>query len=318
MLQANQYEISYQAETEGKHLLHITVNSQHICGSPFTLHVFRKPCIPIASLGSVQRPYSVIIDGKGRVLVSDVGKHCVFVFNPDQQGMKSFERGVMVSGFKSPKGLAVDSSNTLYVVIGDDHRIRKFSVDMKHLSTVGREGSRRLEFRYPSGIGIHPKSGRIYVADTCNHRVQVLNSNLTFVNAFGTVGANDGNFSYPHDVAFDSDGNVYVADNSNHRIQVFEPSGNFLRSFGKHGTYDGELNFPTAISIDCNKSNVVYVTDKDNHRVSMFTSEGKFITSFGEKGSGPWQFNMSHGIPVGKNGVIYVCDFYNSRVQLFQ
>ena len=88
--------------------------------------------------------------------------------------------------------------------------------------------------------------------------------------------------------------------------------------FGKHGTNDGELNYPFAISIDCCKNDVVYVTDKDNHCISMFTSEGKFITSFGCMGSGPGQFNLPHGITMAKNGVLYVCDFYNNRVQLFQ
>ena len=62
----------------------------------------------------------------------------------------------------------------------------------------------------------------------------------------------------------------------------------------------------------------MYVTDKDNHHISMFTSEGKFITSFGCKGDGPGQFNMPHGIAMAKNGVLYVCDFYNNRVQHFQ
>lgn len=118
-------------------------------------------------------------------------------------------------------------------------------------------------------------------------------------------------------MAFDSGGNVYVVDNSNHRIQVFEPNGKCLRIFGKHGTYDGELNYPMAISIDSCKKDVVYVTDKDNHRISMFTSEGKFITSFGCVGNGPGQFNLPHGI-TAKNGILYVCDFYNNRVQLFQ
>ena len=319
MLRANQYEISYQPTEEGKHSLQITVDNQHIRGSPFTLHVFRKPCTSVASLGNVQRPYAVMADGSGRIIISEIDRHWVSIFSPVGQKIDSFARVATISGsFKSPKGLAIDSSNYLFVVDGDHHRIKKFTVDRRHLSTVGKEGNRQLEFRYPSGIAIHPKSGRIYIADTCNHRIQILNSDLTFVTTFGSNGTNDGEFSYPHDVAFDSDGNVYVVDNSNHRIQVFEPGGKFLRMFGKHGTYDGEMKYPFAISIDRSKNDVVYVMDKDNHRISMFTPGGKFITSFGCKGGGPGQFDMPHGIAMAKNGVLYVCDFYNNRVQLFQ
>ena len=125
---------------------------------------------------------------------------------------------------------------------------------------------------------------------------------------------------YLHDMAlnFDSDGNMFIVDNSNHRIQVFKPDGKFLRSLGKHGTYDGELNYPIAIAIDRSKNNVVCITDKDSHRISMFTSEGTFITSFDGKGGGSGLFDMPHGIAVDKNGVVYVCDFYNNRVQVFQ
>ena len=320
MLHANQYEISYQPTEEGNHSLQITVDSQHIYGSPFTLQVFRKPCTQVASLDNVQHPYSVVVDRNGRVITTEMDKHSVSIFSsivPRSGSTANLKRAVISGSFTRPKGLAVDSNNNIFVVDGDNHRIKKFTADRRHLSTVGKEGSRRLEFRYPSGIAIHPKSGRIYITDTCNHCIQILNSNLTFISIFGSNGTSDGKFSYPHDVAFDSGGNVYVIDNSNHRIQVFEPDGKCLRIFGKHGTYDGELNHPIAISVDSRKKDVVYVTDKDNHRISMFTSEGKFITSFGCVGSGPGQFNLPHGI-TAKNGILYVCDFYNNRVQLFQ
>ena len=145
----------------------------------------------------------------------------------------------------------------------------------------------------------------------------ILNSNLSFISTFGSNGSSNGEFSYPQDVAFDSDENVYVVDNNNHRIQVFESDGKFLRTFGKHGTYDGELNYPFAISVDRSKNNVVYIADKDNHRISIFTSEGKFIALFGCKGGGLGQFDMPHGIAVANIGVLYVCEFYNNRVQLF-
>jgi tripartite motif-containing protein 2/3/tripartite motif-containing protein 71 len=318
MLHATQYEISYQPTEEGKHSLQVTVDSQHIRGSPFTLYVFRKPCTPVAFLDNIRRPYAVVVDGNGRVIISEMDMYSVAIYSPVGQKIDSFLRQATISGFKNPKGLAVDSTSNLYVVDGDNHRIRKFTTDRRHLSTVGKEGNKRLEFRYPSGVGIHPKSGRIYITDTCNHRIQILNSNLTFVSTFGSNGSSNGEFSYPQDVSFDSDGNVYVVDNSNHRIQVFESDGKFLRTFGKHGSYDGELNYPVAISVDCSKNDVVYVTDKDNHRISMFTSEGKFITSFGGKGTGVGQFDMPHGITAANNGVLYVCDFYNNRIQLFQ
>ena len=59
---------------------------------------------------------------------------------------------------------------------------------------------------------------------------------------------------------------------------------------------------------------MVYVTEAGNNRVSVFTCEGKFLTSFGSYGSGPGQFS---GIALDKNGVVYVSDINNNRLQLF-
>ena len=340
-IQINQYEISFQPATQGKHLLHIKVDNQDIDGSPFSLSVFKKPSILAAAMTSVERPCSVTTTGNSRVMITEMEKHCVTIFSQVTRekigsfGNRLTSRGYfqkpwgwavdsssnlfVVDGyFQKPRGLAVDSNNNIIVVDGDNHRIQKLTADGKHVAMVGKEGTQKMQFRYPSGIGIHPHNKRIYVADTCNHRIQVLNSNLTFNCTFGSNGKNNGQLKHPHDVSFDSAGNVYVVDNSNHRIQVFGPSGNFLRHFGKHGIFGGELNYPSAIAVDCNNDNVVYVADKDNHRISMFTSSGKYITSFGEKGSEFGQFDMPHGITVAENGTVYVCDFYNNRVQIFQ
>ena len=64
-------------------------------------------------------------------------------------------------------------------------------------------------------------------------------------------------------------------------------------------------------------THVVYVTEAVNHRVSLFTLEGKFLTSFGSKGDGLGQFNHPCGITVDNQGIIYVADYDNNRIQIF-
>ena len=61
----------------------------------------------------------------------------------------------------------------------------------------------------------------------------------------------------------------------------------------------------------------MYVTEFGNNRVSVFTCEGEFLTSFGTFGNGPGQFNGPRGIAVDKNGVVYVSDTDNNRLQIF-
>ncbi len=73
----------------------------------------------------------------------------------------------------------------------------------------------------------------MYIADTSNHRVQVLNSDLTFSSSFGKYGSGKGQFDDPHDIACDRTGKVYVADRDNDRIQILTAEGKFFRMFGE-------------------------------------------------------------------------------------
>ena len=122
-----------------------------------------------------------------------------------------------------------------------------------------------------------------------NHRIQILNMDLTHSSSFGVSGSGDGQFSNPYDIAFDSINNHYIVDHGNHRIQVFTPDGKFLRKFGTEGSGNGELNFPYSIAIDGNDT--VYVADCWNNRIVIFTTQGQFLRSFSSRGTADGQLH---------------------------
>ena len=316
---ASQYEIKYQAPSRGIHHLHVKVEDEDIKGSPFPVTVklpIEKLGTPIKTIGGLCSPWGVTVNERGDIIVAEFGVHRVSIFSPAGEKVKSF--GSLGSGngqFSIPVGVAVDADDNILVADYINHHIQKFSSDGNFITAVGKHGNKPLEFNNPIGIGIHPHTRKVYVTEFSNHRIQILNPDLTFSSSFGSLGSDNGLFQCPYDVAFDSTGNVYVADNNNDCIQVFTAEGQFLRKFGKKGSGNGELNCPTSISID--SDNVVYVTEESSNRVSVFTSEGKFLTSFGAKGSGPGQFSSPQGISVDKNGVVYVTEFGNNRIQLF-
>ncbi|MBI3572998.1 MAG: 6-bladed beta-propeller [Candidatus Kerfeldbacteria bacterium] len=72
----------------------------------------------------------------------------------------------------------------------------------------------------PEGITVDSE-GRVYVADTMNNRVQVFDSNGTFLIKWGTTGTGPGEFRRAEDVTVDSNGYNSVSDGSNNRIQKF-------------------------------------------------------------------------------------------------
>ncbi len=86
-------------------------------------------------------------------------------------------------------------------------------------------------FKSPQDVCVAP-DGRIYLADSGNNRIVVMNAALTQVEnviaGFDNYGYQD-TFSTPTGVAVDAEGNVYVADSLNHRIVALDAQGKLLR-----------------------------------------------------------------------------------------
>ena len=273
----------------------------------------RKLGMPTLTIDGVKGPRGVAIS-QGEVVVAEWDGHCVSVFRPNGERLRSF--GTYGSGqgqFGGPAGVAVDADGNILVADCLNHRIQKFSANGQFLAAVGTLGSSQLEFHYPMDMAVNKINNKVYVVDKSNHRVQVLNTDLTFSSTFGTEGTGEGQFKWPWGVACDCSGNVCVADSCNHCIQVFTADGKFLRMFGVQGEGRGELKWPCGIAIDNN--NMVYVTD-ENNRVSAFTSEGHYMTSCGRRGTELGEFQDPTGVAT-EDGVLYVCDSRNNRVQTF-
>ena len=315
----SQYEIKYRVTIRGKYQLHVKLEDQHIRGSPFDVTVMfpvtdRMLGIPVLSIGGVEEPWGVAVNASMEVVITEWGGHCVSVFSPTGERLRSF--GTIGSGqgqFNRPAGVAVDGDNNILVVDCYNHRIQKFTSDGRFLAAIGTRGSGPLQFSWPRGITVNRSNNKVYVADRSNNRVQVLNSDLTFSDIW--QGNDNVHFNLPSDITCDRSGNVYVADYRNHRIHIFTGEGKFQSTLGWRGSGKGELDGPRGVTVDA--SDNVYVAEDGNNRVSVFTSDGQFVTSFGWKGAEEGEFDIPTGMAVDISGVLYVCDYRNNRVQLF-
>ena len=303
---SGQYEISYQATSRGRHQLHLKVEGDHIKGSPFPVTVkfpVEKLGTPIKTISGVRYPWGIAFCSKGNIVVAERGGHCISIFNSKGEKIKSFgSQGSGNGQFNSPEGVSVDDGDNILVSDYGNNRIQKVTSCGKFIAAV--------RINHPVGIAIHPQSKNIYVTSYSDHCIQILNPDLTFSSSFGSRGSGDGQFNAPYGVAFDSTGNVYVVNRDNGRIQVFTADGQFLRRFR-----NSENTRLVSICID--SEDMVYATESLNNCVSVLTCEDKFLTSFGTFGAGPGQFNNPHGIAVDKNGVVYVADSGNNRLQSF-
>ena len=95
---------------------------------------------------------------------------------PSQAGSYSFSAqwGSPGSGsgqFLNPFGMAVDSSDNVYVADQSNHRVQKFDSNGRYLTQWGSRGSGSGRFDYPFGVAVD-SSGNVYISDRDNHCVQ--------------------------------------------------------------------------------------------------------------------------------------------------
>jgi formylglycine-generating enzyme required for sulfatase activity/sugar lactone lactonase YvrE len=284
-------------------------------------------------------PVDVAVDSSGNVFVSDLDNHRVQKF--DSSGTYVSTVGVTQipyvpdsTRYYSPWGIAVTSSDTIYVIENNGYRLIKLNASGAQLATIGQAGiygNDNLHFGdwwagLEGNVGVDP-AGRIYVSDTGNHRVQIFDASLNYSATLGVAGEpgnDDAHFECPNGVAISPANNdIYVVDICNQRIQVFTSNRVYKATLGVTdvvGSDNAHFNSPRGVAVDANGN--IYVADSDNHRVQKCTltgSSGTCAIFAGETGVFGDDFSHLHplAVAVDNSGRVYVADEWNNRVQIF-
>jgi len=214
-------------------------------------------------------PVGIALGNGGRIYVSDSVAGRVHVFA--EQG-RQYLGGIGEGQLQRPTGLAINRKlGELLVLDTVASHLLVYDADTLMLKrVVGRPaaspGAEQL-FHAPTNIAL-AADGRVYVSDSLNFRVQILNAELKPIKSFGRAGDGQGTFSRPKGLAIDSDGHVYVIDALFDNVQIFDSQGNLLLAFGGPGNVPGKFWLPNAIHID--SQDRIYVSDSYNKRVQVF------------------------------------------------
>ena len=310
MTSPSQYEVSYTPVSRGQHKLHVQVNDREINGSPFTVTVYPDPRqlgLPVRTVTGLSRPYGIAFNSHQEMIVSEFYGDRLSIFDIRGQKIRTFESpGNSPDQMVSPACIATDDTDNIFV--SSFHKVQKFTSSGELIKCVGQRDSK--VFNHPRGVTLY--DNQVYVCDSYNNRIQVIDLDLNFVRSIGSCGKGRGEFSKPNDVKFDTARNMYVADLDNGRVQVLDTSGQFIRAFGQEG--EGKLRGPSGLHI---VDKYVYVSDCSGHCIVVYETSGQFVTSFGRPGQNEGEFRWPYCITSCTDGFIYVCDLGNFRVQIF-
>lgn len=261
------------------------------------------------------RPYSVVTDSRGRIIVTDPGLVGIHVFDFEKQKYKFLSREEGKDELRSPQCVAIDAQDNIYVTDSETGKILVWDANLKYRRAIGSVKGGEGYFKRPTGIAVDSAAQRIYVSDTTRHKVFVLDMQGNVVRTIGSNGADIGQFNFPTELRLNGQ-ELLVVDAMNFRVQAFDRSGQFLYSIGKIGEISGTMYRPKGIAVDSEGD--LYVVDGIFDTVQVFDRKGALLYYFGKSGTGPAEFQLPAGISIDRGDRILVVDSFNGRVEVFR
>jgi DNA-binding beta-propeller fold protein YncE len=183
-------------------------------------------------------------------------------------------------------------------------------------------------FQLPEGINFGPCSavavranGNILVFSRSEHALMEFNPEGMYLKTMCR-----GMFDNPHGLKLDPEGNIWATDTVGHIVVKMDPQGRIRMVLGVKGRATdwhqaGHLRcFNEPNDIAFGPKGEVYVTQghgKGESRVIKFDADGNFLTTWGGEGKGPGEFNQPHAVLVDTQGLVYIADRSNQRLQVF-
>ena len=251
-------------------------------------------------------PTDVEVDSAGMVYISEASKHVVRTV--DESGSSD------AFGGGGGSADAPGAPSALVTTAGD--------------GTPGFSGdggaATDAQLNSPSGLATD-RMGNLFIADTMNHRIRMVDTAGVITTAAGNGEAGDGGvggravdaqLNSPRGIAVDIAGNLYIADTMNHRILKVDTLGVITIAAGS-GTagFSGDggravsarLNSPRDVEVDVVGN--LYIADTANGRVRIVDTAGMIETAL-EIGS-PMGLALT---PLG----LYVTDSNSHNVQVVE
>jgi len=224
--------------------------------------------------GMFTRSHGLKIDRDGNLWATDVGAHTVVKLNPAGQVLLTIGTKGQAGEWNEtagshllnqPNDVAIAANGDIFVAqghtpgAGGDARVLKFDKDGRFIKQWGGKGKEPGQFDVAHGI-VFDSKGLLWVMDRENQRVQVFDTNGTFVREQKYKGL-------PCSVAFGRD-EAYMVNGFAGQLLRLDLNGKVLAAMGKPGTGPGE--FGEAHFLAISPRNDLYVADSVNGMLMKF------------------------------------------------
>ena len=237
--------------------------------------------------------------------------HQIFVANCDNGRVEIFsELGEFLSQLgvgelSDPYGIAIHG-DSLYVSCVGDHTVSKFSLtEMCSVRRIGGKGSNIGQFNDPGQLTTDP-IGRVFIADTDNHRICVHDPDLNHLRNITHE-----SMSEPSDVKVSRD-RMCVLCPRNPCILVLTLEGDMLHSLFTCGR-GMDVLYPRFFCLD--PLNNFVLSDLQSNSIRVFSPEGYLLHTIGREGHQPGMFYKTKGVAITPNGRL-VCVSHNENYGL--
>ncbi len=128
-----------------------------------------------------------------------------------------------------------------------------------------------------------------------------------------------GRYVMPHAIRVDPQGNVWTTDAATSHVTKYSRTGQVLLDIAVGGQPTPcRNNFCGTTDIAFAANGHVFVSDGyANARILEYTADGTRVREWGSPGTGPGQFVLPHSLQIDADGLVYVADRENGRVQRF-
>jgi len=249
----------------------------------------------------------------------------------------------------TPDGVCIAPDGDLVVADSHNDRVRRIDKPTRMISTVAGSGDNGYDgddkpateaaLNTPSAVACAP-NGDIYIADTLNYRVRVVDARTGLIHTVagdGTAGDNqnigdyglatNAHLNMPADVQLAPNGDIYIADMHHNRIRKVNPASHLIMTVAGSGTFgpggdDGpaiaaNLAAPSGIAIvpEAGGAVTIFIADYYNQQVRAVGPDG-IMRNVSDEGGVAFgtPSRVAFALSGPRRGWLYVTDSSNDEV----